>query len=166
MKPDSNGWIIDERESHVMGNAARWALNVNYGMGLVASVIVLAFGWVAFFLLVLVATLVPHLLFTYRSKKDGVDIYAVAGRQGDRIWRRSVILLCIFVLVMSAVALIMSVTGEPLVPGILSAEITDIMGSFLKGFAVGGLVGGAVGLVAVTVSSKKAARAEEAEDDE
>lgn len=166
MKPQEDGWMIDERESQILGSAARKALNVNFFMGLAAAAVLMMLGWVAFVLLAVIGAVIPHLVFNQQSKKAGVDVYLVAGRHGNEFWWKIAAYVSIFILVLSGAAAYAGIGGEPLIPGIFSAEITDNMTSFLKGFAGGGLVGGVIGLLAALFAAKKAVKDNESDDDE
>jgi len=160
MRAQDDGWAIDERESHILGLAARRALNFNFGFGIAAAVVLMMLGWVVFALLAVIWAVIPHQLFTAAAKKSGVDVYALAGRQKRLHWWKVAVVASIIVVLLAATAGYAAQTGNPLIPGPLSAEITDQMASFLTGFAGGGIVGGVLGLVAAAVAGKRAVRRE------
>lgn len=157
--------VADEREHQVMGVAARSALNTNFVTGIVLSLVLLALGWIAFALIMLVVAVIPHLVFVARAGRDKVDVHIIAHRQHKNAWRKLFLVFFVFIVLLSGIAAYSALTGSPLIPGPLSAEITPVMESFLTGFAVGGLIGGLGGLIATVRATKKASAKLAAEAD-
>lgn len=159
MRSEDSGFA-DERENHVMGVAARSALNLNFLTGIVLAAVLLAFGWVAFSGILFVVSAVPHLYFAGKTERQNVNVHEIAGRQSKARWLRMGIVFFPFLLVTAGIAAYSGWSGNSLIPGALSAEITPIMQSFLKGFAFGGVVGGVAGLLLIGRASRKSAQAE------
>lgn len=96
--------VADEREHQVMGVAARSALNTNFVTGIVLSLVLLALGWIAFALIMLVVAIIPHLLFVARAGRDKVDVHVIAHRQHKDTWRKLFLVFFAFIVLLAGIA--------------------------------------------------------------